>query len=264
MLDHFGIHSYPFLQIIPAEKLMVVHSQERTIAALERALNRKEIGMVIGEVGVGKTKVVERLIERIPHSKYKLLFLAEPQEATRSIWKYLLGQMGIQQSGFHGFRLLHQTLLLFQKESSRQPVLIVDEAHELRMQTISELRFLCNATPEGLCPILLILIGQPLLGELLKNPKHEAFNQRIGCRHRLLPLGEEECFNYIDYHMHLVGTSQSIFDKCSKQFIFSYTRGIPRRVNQVCLSAMEMAFEKKRSVIDEELVKLTVEELLEL
>lgn len=64
---------------------MAVQSQERAIAALERALNRKETGMVIGEVGGDKKKVVERVMERILHSEFKLLFLAEPQEATGSV-----------------------------------------------------------------------------------------------------------------------------------------------------------------------------------
>ncbi len=264
MLEFFGLESYPFLKTITTQQLMIVNSQKQALAAMQKVLISKEIGILIGDVGTGKTKVLEKLIMLLPNTNYKLLYLAEPHGPPRSIWQYLLEQLGIYQSGWYGFRLLHKHLLSFQKEARRQPVLIVDEAHELRMETIKELRFLTNVTPDGFCPLILFLCGQPELMEKLKNPCYEAFNQRVGSRYRLLPLEEDECSAYIDYHLQLVGAKELFFDDKAKQLIFSYTRGIPRRVNQTCLSVMHQAYERKVKKINDDLVNTTVEELMEL
>lgn len=263
MIDFFGLKSLPFLKTIHTEQLMLVNSQEKALHSLLQVLNSKEIGLLTGEVGTGKSKVLEKFMKIIPNSQYKLLYLAEPQGSPRNIWRHLLGQFGIFQSGWDGFRLLHKQLQIFQKEARREPILIVDEAHELRMETIKELRFLTNVTPEGLCPLILILCGQPELTEKLKNPCYEGFNQRVGSRYRLLPLEEEECLTYIEHHLQMAGAKDPIFDVGAKQLIFSYTRGIPRRVNQACLNAMHQAYEKKEKTIKQDLVNMALEEMMD-
>ncbi len=264
MLEFFGLERLPFLKTIQTEQLMTIHSQQKALDSLLQVLRSKDIGLLIGEVGIGKSKVLEKFMNTLASTHYKLLYLAEPQGSPRNIWRYLLEQLGIYQSGWDSFRMLHKQLHLFQKEAARQPILIIDEAHELRMESIKELRLLTNVTPEGLCPLILILSGQPELIETLKNPCYEGFLQRVGSSYRLLPLQEEECMIYIDHNLELAGAREPVFTHDAKQLIFSYTRGIPRRVNQICLHVMYDAYEQQEKTIDKDLIDSAVEEMINL
>jgi general secretion pathway protein A len=263
VISYFRLQGYPFMKNIPVTKLRLSGSQMEGLMMMERVLVSKEIGLLIGESGTGKSLILESLAKKLPQNVYRILHLPDPQGSARYIWRHLVRQLGIDRPGPDAFRELHRQLILFHQEAGRQPVLLIDEAHHLRPETIEQLRLLTNTTLDNLCPLILIMAGQPELSGHLQNPSYEAFNQRVGSRYRLLPMSEQETHAYIDHHLQLVGAQETIFTDEAKQAVFNCTRGIPRRVNQLCLAAMNCACLRGLTTIGPDLVNQGIEELIE-
>lgn len=263
MIKHFKLRTYPFLKNIPANKLDLTKSQQAAVTSMERILQTKEIGLLIGEAGTGKSIVLETFSKKLPKGHFKVMHLSDPQGSARYIWRHLVRQLGIDLPGPDAFRELHRQLILFHKEAGRQPFLLIDEAHHLRPETIEQLRLLTNVTLDNLCPLILLMAGQPELSGYLQNPSYEAFNQRVGIRYRLLPMEEQETYTYIDFHLQIAGAKEPIFTDEAKQHIFGCTRGIPRKVNQLCLAALNQALESDKDKIDAEVVAESTQELSE-
>lgn len=263
MLNHFNLTTYPFLKDIPASKLRLTKSQEVAVDLMARILETKEIGLLIGESGTGKSVVLETISKKLSQSQFKIMHLPDPQGSARYIWRHLVRQLGIERPGPDAFRELHRQLILFHKEAGRQPLLLLDEAHHMRPETIEQLRLLTNVTLDNLCPLILLVTGQPELSGYLQNPSYEAFNQRVGVRYRLLPMEQQETYNYIDFHLQLAGAKEPIFTEEAKQHIFGCTRGIPRRVNQLCLAAIKQASQTSKDKICAEIIAEATQELSE-
>lgn len=264
MIEHFHLEAYPFMKTIPATKLILSRSQTAGLQAMEKVLVTTEIGLLIGESGTGKSLILEMIAKKMSQNRFKLLHLADPQGSARYIWRHLVRQLRIDRPGPDAFRELHRQLVLFHKEAGRQPVLLIDEAHHLRPETIEQLRLLTNVTLDNLCPLILIMAGQPELTAQLQNPAYEAFNQRVGSRFRLLAMEEKETHQYIDYHLQLAGAKEPIFTDEAKQHIFNSTRGIPRRVNQLCLAALNYAYQQGINEIKPNVLNQVMEELIDL
>ena len=264
MLQHFNLQTYPFRKDIPVENLSLSRSQKQATEVLQEVLCTKEIGILIGEPGTGKSVTLEHLAKKLPRGNYKLISLSDPQGPPRYIWRYLARQLGIDAPGPDAFRGLLRQLLFFKEETGRQPLLLIDEAHQLRPETIEELRLLTNVTLDNICPCISILAGQPELITRLNNPVYEAFNQRVGVRFRLMPLGEEETCNYIDSHLRFAGAIHQVFDDGAKQLIFTFTRGIPRRINRSCLNALTYAYQHELTQINADTVKQATEESMDI
>lgn len=263
MLQHFNLTSYPFRKDIPIENLTLSRSQKDAAEALQQVIRTKEIGILVGEPGMGKPLTLAYLSKKLPRGNFKLISLPNPQGSARYIWRHLVRQLGIDTPGPDAFRGLLKQLIFFAEEIGRQPLLLVDEAHQLRPETIEELRLLTNITLDNTCPCILIMAGQPELLSRLHNPAFEAFNQRVGVRFRLMPMGEEETYQYIDSHLRLAGATRQIFDDEAKQLIFSFTKGIPRKVNRSCLDALNYAYQRGLHQIDADTIKEATEESMD-
>lgn len=263
MIEHFGLKRYPFEKEIPAEEVILSNSQAMAKKQLLLVLHTKEIGFLIGEAGTGKSIVLESVAKSISQNKYKLLFLSDPQGSARYVWRYLVRQLGIETPGPDAFREFHRQLLLFQQEAARQPILLIDEAQQLRPETIDQLRLLTNPTLDNICPLVLIMTGQVELSGRLNNPSYEAFNQRVGVRYRLMPMEEDEAHKYIDFHLKRAGAVEEIFTSEAKQLIFDYTRGIPRKMNRLCLNTMIYAEQYGIEQIEVATVNLATEVSIE-
>jgi len=123
-------------------------------------------------------------------------------------------------------------------EAKIRPILIIDEAQNLRSDVLEDLRLLTNYEMDSLHRLTLLFIGQAELRRRLSMSVHEALNQRIVLRHHLPGLAREELHDYLSHYLRLAGTELMLFDPQAVEALFQATNGAPRRVNALAHHAL--------------------------
>ena len=153
--------------------------------------------------------------------------------------------------------------LLDQHEQGKSTVLIIDEAQNLSLDVMEQLRILSNLETEKEKLLQIIFVGQLELNEKLKLPSLKQLNQRISIRYEIAPLSREEAKNYIAHRILVAGAaSQVSFSKSAFNEIFKYSKGYPRLINLVCDRALLAGYNAQVDVVDRQYVREAIKSLL--
>jgi putative secretion ATPase (PEP-CTERM system associated) len=211
----------------------------RAIAHLIYGLSQGEGFIIVtGEVGAGKTTLVERLWSELDRDTYTLARVATTQVSGEDLFRLTMNAFGINATGFDKATLLRefQDMLRAYAAGGRRCLLVVDEAQNLSLQALEELRMLSNITIEGgHVAFQTILLGQPQFRRKLASPDLDQLRQRVLASYHLGPLSEDETRAYIEYRLKAVGWNDNpTFTDDVFPAIFRYTGGVPRRINRLC------------------------------
>ena len=211
----------------------------RAIAHLIYGLSQGEGFIIVtGEVGAGKTTLVERLWSELDRDTYTLARINTTQVAAEDLFRLTMSAFGITTQGVDKATLMRefQDMLRAYAAGGRRCLLVVDEAQNLSLPALEELRMLSNVTIEGgHTPLQTILLGQPQFRRKLASPDLDQLRQRVLASYHLGPLSEEETRAYIEYRLHAVGWNNNpSFTDSAFAAIYRYTGGVPRRVNRLC------------------------------
>ena len=124
---------------------------------------------------------------------------------------------------------------------------------------LEEIRFLMNFRMDSFSPLSLILMGQPELRITLKTQSYEAIAQRVNLRLHLSGMTETEAKSYILHHLRVVGVENAILTDTALELIDEHTGGIPRKINNLCTGCMLHAYSKRKDLIDDHVVRVTLE-----
>jgi putative secretion ATPase (PEP-CTERM system associated) len=211
---------------------------KRALAYLQYGLYQGEGFIVItGEVGAGKTTLVRSLLQQLDESVFVAAQLVSTQLDADNILRSVGHAFGITPRGLNKAEILaeiEQFLRRLARERKRA-LLIVDEAQNLPANTVEELRMLSNYQGTGVAPLQSFLIGQPELRKLMRSQDMQQLRQRVIASYHLGPLDRAETESYIEHRLAHVGWSHDPeFDASAFDAIFSFTKGIPRRINMLC------------------------------
>jgi general secretion pathway protein A len=149
------------------------------------------------------------------------------------------------------------------QSNKHHPLLICDEAPLLPHAALEQLPLLLNFDRDSSRYLTLLLIGQPLLRRTLSLQMHESLRQRIGVHYHLEGLTREELDAYVAPQLKAAGVSQPLFDETARQALYQATKGIPRKVNKLALTALRLAASRKSQLVGEALLlDATTEALL--
>jgi type II secretory pathway predicted ATPase ExeA len=259
--DFFGLTGNPFTKDIPCKFLFPSESQREALGRLHYAIEERQFVVLTGDCGTGKTTVLRSLYDSLDMNKYDTLYLTESKLTPRNFYKGLLDQLGRDTSFSRGdSRIkLHEQIEYINCVKNRELILVIDEAHLLGRTMLEEIRFLLNFKMDSVSPLTLVLSGQPELLQNLDMRSSSAIRQRIDLRYRLLPLDGNETEAYIEHHLKIVGITDEIFGREAKNEIFSFSAGVVRIINKVCLHCMLLAASKKIKRIDENIVRTVIE-----
>jgi general secretion pathway protein A len=265
-LAFYGLREKPFNTTPDPRFLYPTPGHQEALAQLLYGVEeRKGFLMLSAEVGTGKTTLLQALLQRLnPDTKVALVFNSTlPFEG---ILEYVLEDFGIATAGSTQAQRLFalNNFLIERRRLGQNTVLILDEAQNLDIQTLEQVRLLSNfETPTGKL-LQLLLVGQPELQAKLAQPELRQLKQRIGMRCRLPVLTPDETRHYIRYRLRVAGAQDpQIFSDRAAARVSAYATGIPRVINIVCDHCLLIGFAEQQRRIGPEIVAEAIDYLEE-
>lgn len=248
---HFGLTTKPFGKTPDPSFLYESDQHKEALARLEYAVDEKELALLVGDIGSGKTTLSRALIDRIGESR-PIILLINPRLTPAQLLRSIAKGLDIDPPRFRNDLLdrIH-TRLYELYEESREPVLIIDEAQLIpSKQTFDEIRLLTNFQLDDQNLLSVLLIGQPELEARLERAAYAPLRQRIGMRYRLGPLSEEETARYIEHRIQVAGGTRNPFSAAAVREIHAVSGGIPRVINTLATTALLDAFGEDATTVD--------------
>jgi type II secretory pathway predicted ATPase ExeA len=192
---HFGFTKLPFSKNVSAKDLLDRASHQEAVARIRFCIAEALLGVITGEVGVGKTVAVRAAISQLDQAAHHIVYLANPTVGTRGLYVNIVQALGAMPRGFRA-ELVAQTQSLLaaeEHERRRRVVLVIDEAHLLSPDQLEAIRLLTNADMDSAASCSVLLVGQPTLARQLRMGIFAAYvTVRIMSLRLLEPDGTEE------------------------------------------------------------------------
>src|SRR5712692_8417761 len=255
----FGLRENPFNVNPDPRYLFSTRHTEEALAVLTYGIeSRKGFILLSGEVGTGKTTLLNKLLEWGGRKRVVTAFMFNSRLNVTQFLDYMLADFGIAGEP----RLKSQVLLrlnqwLLERYRARETaVLIVDEAQDLSAEVLEEIRLLTNLETSTEKLLQIVLSGQPELEEKLKQPELRQLRQRITLRCRTYPLSLEETHHYIAGRLQVAGgDGRPFFTGEAVESIYGYSQGIPRVINLLCEHALVSAFADQKQPVGAETIE---------
>jgi general secretion pathway protein A len=260
-LTFYGLREKPFNTTPDPRYLYLTRSHREALAQLIYSVRDNRGFLVLtGEAGTGKTTLIRTLIERLdPETAVSLVFNSSlPFDG---ILEYMLHDLGVEcpAGETRTQRLIRlNELLIERRRTGQRTVLIIDEAQNLAVETLEQIRLLSNfETPRDKL-LQILLIGQPELDAKLQLRQLRQLAQRVELQHRISPLSRTETGNYILARLRMAGAHQALFSARAMARIADAARGFPRRVNILCEHCLVIGYAEQRRSIEPDIVKQAV------
>ncbi len=253
----YGFREKPFTISPDPAFLFLSRKHRRALVMLEYGLaNQVGFSVITGEIGSGKTTLVRTLLQRIDSDTRVGLVSNTQCESFEELLRWILLAFEREYRGLDKVELYHAFTDFLVEEYARQHpvVLIIDEAQHLGPRSLEQLRMLSNVNADKHQLVQLVLVGQPQLWSLLRDPELEQFAQRIGVDYHLLPLDAEETEHYIRHRLRVAGGDPELFLPDTVEPIWQKTGGVPRLINLLCDMALVYGYAEQRAAIDGSLI----------
>ena len=243
-LEHFNMKFEPFA---PTHDPRFLYLGEQHGTALERlvaAVNKRHgITAIIGEPGLGKSTLLRALLRGLKES-VNFAWVFNTTMDSIDLLRFICRDFGFMPKSENKSDLLIElyTFFIREYEQDRIPLLIIDEAQNLRPEILEEIRQLSNLETLSKKLLQIILCGQPQLEHYLEMPELYQLKQRISFKAGLSPLSYEETVKYIEHRLKIAGALDvDIFSNCGLRTIHDISDGVPRLINHICDNALHAA-----------------------
>lgn len=239
--DYFGLTGSPFENTLDQRFLVLSRSHKEVLAALLYFVGQeKGFALVCGDVGTGKTMLINTFLARLPEGVHPIL-ISNPDVEYSEILRYIAEQLNITHSNSDILQLTDgvKKALIEAGHRGQRFVLILDEAHLLSDRGLEHMRLLSNIEIPERKLLQILLVGQYELSYKLDRPEMRQLRQRINVNRFLEPLNFPETMAYVNHRLKVVGADyDSCFEPNCKKPLYEMTKGVPRRINQLCDNAL--------------------------
>ena len=260
--EFYQLVEKPFGKTPDTRFLYLSEQHQEALARLRFAVEEREIMVLTGEIGSGKTTLSRALMDSVG-PEVKLVHLSNPRLTPAQLLRSLILSLDAKPRSQRSELWEQLSDLLFELfETGRQAVLIVDEAQMISEKaTLDELRLITNFQLDDLNLLTLILLGQPEFRERLRRPGYRALFQRIGLRYHLGPLNREQTGEYLRHRLKVAGRTRELFPPETVAKIHFYSGGLPRLINNLASGALLEGFGREQDPIGPEIIDDIAREL---
>jgi len=257
--EFYGLRANPFNVNPDPRYLFLTRHTEEALACLTYGIqSRKGFVLLTGEVGTGKTTLINKLLEWLRLQQVATAFVFNSRLNTTQFLDYMMADFGIPCDSKAKSQVLLRLYnwLLDRYRAGETAVLIVDEAQNLTDEVLEEIRMLTNLETFTEKLLQIVLVGQPELEQKLKQPQLRQLRQRLTLRAKTHALTLEETQAYIQQRLRIAGSAgQQIFEPEALAEIHRYSNGIPRVINLLCEHCLVSAFVDQQKTIGARVVE---------
>ena len=248
-LDFFGLAQRPFALTPDPEFLYWTDAHRGAYAMLQYGLNtHAPITLLTGEIGSGKTLLLQYFVEDLDED-VTLSMVTNTRPGTRDILQWLLPELANQSTGDERtFRRVRE-FFINEYNEGRRVVLIIDEAQNLSLEALEELRMLTNINIGKEDVLQLFLVGQPELRDMVRRPELVQFAQRVAANYHIPVMDADTVAGYIAHRLRVAGGQPSVFSRQAADLVHEATSGVPRLVNQLCDLSLTYAFADEQPMV---------------
>jgi len=264
--EFYGLRERPFALLPDASYLFMSKGHSTALTLLRYSImNRQGFTVVSGEVGSGKTTLINRLLDDMK-TGVTVGLINYTTHAFGDMGEWIMMAYGLPYKGKSKVELYDDFVqfMISEYAAGRPVVLIVDEAQNLGISGLEEIRMLSNVNAQKDYLLHVILVGQPELRSLLKTSQLRQLTQRVSVAYHLNRLTDEEVARYIVHRVTLVGGSENLFSPEAIRLIAAASDGIPRLVNTFCDLSLVYAFSEDKPTVGATEVRAVLEDRLQM
>lgn len=262
--DFYCMRERPFSKTPDPRFLYLSKGHREALARLQYVAEEREIALLTGEIGCGKTTLSRALMDSLGDD-YRFCFIVNPRLGALEFLRCIARTLSPLPPADDKESLLNQiadAVFMLHNEGV-STVLIIDEAQLIPdRELFDEIRLLTNFQLDDRNLITVILMGQPELRTMLASPVFEPLRQRITMQFHLLPLEMEDVQEYLDYRLKVAGGATGLFLPDAVQRIYELSAGVPRRINLLATNAILEGYGRDAAMIDAAIIDSVAAELL--
>lgn len=262
--EYYGLKAMPFQLTPDCQFFFDSREHSRAFAHLAYGLEQGEGFIVItGEIGAGKTMLVEQLWSQLDPNKFVAARVLTTQVSGDDLLRLVARGFGLAEAADKA-ALLQRLEQLFADtyEVEKRCLLVIDEVQNLPVPALEELRMLSNITVVGRAPFQCLLLGQPQFRHMLADKQLEQLQQRVLASYHLGPLTGSETRDYVQHRLTTAGwAGNPSFEDTAFVAIHRHSAGIPRKINTLCSRVLLAAYLDEAHHISERMVNDVAEEL---
>lgn len=258
----YGFNEKPF-SLLPDPSFLYL-SQKHKVAhsLLEYGLaDQSGFTVISGAIGTGKTTLIRSILQR-QDPQVNIGLVSNTYKSFGNLLQWILVAFGLDYTDMDQVmqHRLFREFLFHEHSEGRRAVLIIDEAQNLDIDALEELRMLSNINADKNILLQMVLVGQPELLIKLKRPELVQFTQRVAFSYELEPLSLSDTMAYVRHRIVVAGGNEKLFSTLALGAVHYFSGGVPRLINTLCDNALLYGYVDELEVIDLEVIKSVVED----
>jgi type II secretory pathway predicted ATPase ExeA len=251
-ISRFGFSVIPFTCEIRVEEYFTHEIYQHPLDYLTRTVQKRMSAALIAPAGTGKTALLRALKKNLPEARYHVHYVKVTELSKRDLCREIATAVGAEPAGNYPtlVRRLQERFASFVDIDGVRPVVIIDEAHDIRPETLGLFRILTNFEMDNRLVVSLILAGQAPLKKMLQHPKLEDVAHRLAHCASLRLLSRKEINQYVQHRCRIAGPTDRIFDNSAMEALYEIGRGNLRATDHLSLKSIEVAHDNNCNMID--------------
>lgn len=261
---YFGFKEKPFSKTPDPKFLFLSRSHEEALARLEFVVEERELAILTGEIGCGKTTLSRALMDRLGE-RFRFCYIINPRLNAIEFLRTIARILDVEQPADAKDNLINQihTAVYALNQRDICPVLVIDEAQMITdVEVFDEIRLLTNFQLDDRNLLGVVIMGQPELRQLMGSNRFEPLRQRISLHYHLKPLALDEIMEYLDYRLEAAGGAPGLFTPDAVQRIHELSGGVPRKINSMATNALLVAYGCDAALIDSNIINEIKDEMM--
>ena len=261
-LDYYGLAFDPFEKnALIGRRSFESLDHKKAVSAMEAATARNGFAVITAKPGHGKSHATDRFLESLDLSAHTAGYVSPGMVTSTELYRMLCGQFSLEQNGNRQRLLENVKHFLYSCYLKKKPaVVVIDEAHDLKVDTLAELRILMNFNRDSTDVFTLILSGDLVLANMLQNKeKLEPLRQRVTNHYNFNGLSNEEITAYVAHKLAFAGGSDILMDDGALKVLCESSQGVSRTIDHIMSDALKWGIQMNHRTIDAEVMQRAVD-----